>query len=255
MLERVVRNRVLRRRLPRDLGGGRLYVSPDAALKYLMPRLGEAEAELLGQARSLVRRGMSVWDVGANIGVFAFSAAWLAGGGGRVLAVEADPWLACLLQRSAAAASPEHGAPVGILCAAVGDRAGVGSFNIAARGRASNALEGYGRSQTGGVRYQTMVGMVTLDDLLDASFRPDLVKIDIEGAEFLALSAAPRLMAARPSFLVEVGGEASAGLTELFHAQGYRPFDAARPLQVLPAIDHCTWNTLAVPAEHRFSVT
>jgi FkbM family methyltransferase len=253
LVERFARGTVIRRSLPLDVGAARIYVSPDSQLKYLKRDLGTAEQSLLDQARALVRPGMRVWDIGANIGVFAFAAAGLAGVAGRVLAVEADPWLFSLLQRSrrAAAGQREAHAAVDLLCAAAAGAERVARFSIAARGRAANALEGMGGTQTGGSREAIMVGQVTLDDILAASFVPDLVKIDIEGAELLALSAAQHLLAARPLVLVEVGSANAKPLADLFRSAGYDLFDSARPLQSIRPIAECVWDTLAVPREMR----
>ncbi|MCL6608968.1 MAG: FkbM family methyltransferase, partial [Geminicoccaceae bacterium] len=111
-------------------------------------------------ARWLVGPGRRVWDIGANVGVFAFAAAGRAGADGRVLAVEPDPWLFALLQHSRAA---NRGglAPVELLCAAVADRSGLARLQIAARGRAANTLAGFGSSQMGGVREELLVPTVT----------------------------------------------------------------------------------------------
>ena len=101
LAERLSRGVMLRRHLPADVGGRQLFVSPDSQLKYLKPGPAAFDAELLSIARSWVRPESVVWDIGANVGVFAFAAAGLATNG-RTLAVEADPWLADMMRRSSA---------------------------------------------------------------------------------------------------------------------------------------------------------
>lgn len=148
-VEAFSRHRVLRRSLPKDLGGGPIFVSPDAMLKYWRSDPAASDPALLAAAKKLIMPGMHVWDIGANVGVFTFAAQWLAGTNGHVLAVEADPWLVSLLQRSRSA-RVTAAATVDILCVAVSQNIDVATFNIAARGRAANALDGLGASQMGG---------------------------------------------------------------------------------------------------------
>src|SRR5437016_1521015 len=112
--ERASRNWVLRRRLPRDLGGRSLYVSPDAALRFWLPGGEHMDPLLFKLARQFVKPGTIVWDVGANVGLFSFAAAALAGEAGSVLAIEPDPWLASLMNRTSGCRVPGH-APVSVL--------------------------------------------------------------------------------------------------------------------------------------------
>jgi FkbM family methyltransferase len=251
------RDVVVKRTLPLDVGAATIYVSPDAQLKYLKRNLAQVEHSLLDQARALIRPATNVWDLGANVGVFAFAASGLAGSAGRVLAIEADPWLFSLLQRSRAAATIKgatSSAPITLLCAAVSETSGLAHFSIAARGRASNALQGFGNSQTGGIREEVIIGQVTMDDILEDTFSPDVVKIDIEGAELVALLAAPKLLAARPIILVEVADRNATALANLFWSADYELFDAAKPLDRIRPVGTCVWDTLAVPAEKRPSL-
>jgi FkbM family methyltransferase len=249
-LERLARGRTIGRRLPADLGGGRLFVSPDARLAFLLPGERSFDEPLLDRARALLRPGQKVWDIGANVGVFGFAAAGRAGSGGRVLAVEPDPWLFGLLQRSRAANRGGMLAPVELVCAAVADRAGVARLQIATRGRAANALVGFGSSQMGGVREELLVPTVTLDELLEATFAPDLVKVDVEGAELLVLRGAGRLLAeVRPALLLEVAESNAGAVGELLAAARYRLFDAAEPARGFPPVARPVWDTLALPEE------
>lgn len=247
--ERLVRGRSFSRRLPAAFGAVRIFVSGDARLRNLLPGRKALDPVLLAQVRATVKSETSIWDIGANVGVFAFAAAGLAGPNGRVLAVEPDPWLFGLLQRSRSANRGKLG-EVELLCAAVADRAGIARFHIAARGRASNALAGFGNSQMGGVREELLVPIVTLDQLLEATFVPELVKIDVEGAELLALQGARRLLAeVRPRLLLEVAEANAEAVTALLHGAGYRLFDAADPARGLPPVARAVWDTLAVPKE------
>jgi FkbM family methyltransferase len=167
-----------------------------------------------------------------------------------VLAVEPDPWLFGLLQRSRNANLGGGLGPVELLCAAVADRSGVARLQIAARGRAANALAGFGSSQMGGVREELLVPTVTLDGLLDATFAPDLVKIDVEGAELLVLRGAGRLLAeVRPALLLEVAESNAEPVGELLTAARYRLFDAAEPAKGFPPVARPVWDTLALPEE------
>lgn len=248
LLERLSRGRVLRRRLPAEHGGHALYVSPDAAMRLWRRDLGAVDPYLLRMAAGLARPGMTVWDVGANVGLFAFAAAFAAGPGGRVLAVEADGWLAELLQRSSRTAPPTY-ARLEVLAAAVSDAPGTVELCIARRGRAGNHLRRVpGSTQTGGTREVRQVPAVTLDGLLDRFSPPDLVKIDAEGAELLILRGAERLLREfRPILLCEVVEENTRAVGSLLRGHGYTLFDAeAYPAG--PPVDQPTWNTLALPS-------
>lgn len=250
LAERLARGRSVWRRLPAACGDAGLFVSGDARLRNLLPGPAAFDPSLLAQASACVRPNAAIWDIGANVGVFAFAAAGIAAGRGRVLAVEPDPWLFGLLQRSRQANRGKALAELELLCAAVADRPGVARFHIAARGRASNALAGLGNAQTGGVREELLVPIVTLDQLLEATFPPDLVKIDVEGAEAAVLEGGRRLLTeVRPRLLVEVAERNADRVGAILRAAAYRLLDAADPARGLPEVARAVWDTLAVPEE------
>ncbi len=211
--------------------------------------LGSVDPLLLKMVAELVRPGMMVWDLGANVGLFAFAAAFAAGPSGRVLAVEADGWLAGLIERSAREAPVSH-APVEVLAAAVSDLPGTAEFCIARRGRSGNHLQSVsGSTQTGGTREVHQVAAVTPDTLLSRSPAPQVVKIDVEGAEILCLHGAARLLReVRPVLFCEVAEENAEEAGTLLHDYGYALFDAATPAGRRQPLERAVWNTLALPA-------
>lgn len=248
ILERISRRVVLKRRLPARVGGQYIYVSPDAALKFWKRNLDRTDPALFDWASEFINPGDVVWDVGANVGLFAFAAASKCGADGRVLAIEADLRLVEILRRSARAQS-EKTASVVVLPVAVSDQVGVSEFVIAARGRSANHLaETAGSSQAGGIRETIMAMTVTLDWLLERFPAPNVLKIDVEGAEQNVLQGAQKLLAIhRPKLLCEVHDGNRQTVAEILGAHGYTMFDLEASLNERTPLELPAFNTLAVP--------
>jgi FkbM family methyltransferase len=252
LAERATRRLVLKRRLPSRFGGLPIYVSPEGGLRYLRPALERTDPVLLDLAFTHVTTAAVIWDIGANVGLFSLASAALAGSEGRVIAVEPDTWLVQLLRRSAGC--PGDKAPVEVFPAAVGDRVGVHKFFIARRSRSTNYLDGYGNSQTGGWREHQLVPTVTLDWMLDHFLAPDLLKIDVEGAEAAVLSGASRLLAeVRPPMICEVSSKNQIFVTQLLRHHGYLLLDANLPPPRHP-LDSAAYLTLALPSSRSNSI-
>lgn len=247
--ELLLRPLVFKRRLPAPFEAASIYVSPSASLVYAFKPMRSVDPPLLRCAEQFVHPGTVVWDVGANVGLFAAAAAVRAGAKGQVIAFEPDVSLVQLLRRSSDV-NTRPLAPMNIVPAAVGGNVAIRAFNIAARARASNALAEHGHSQMGGIAQRQVVPAFNLDWLLTQFPAPDLVKIDVEGAEVEALEAQHRMLDdVRPVLICEVSGENSAVLTGILTGAHYRLYDGEKPFDADRPVAAATWNTVAVPEE------
>ena len=146
---------------------------------------------------SLLRAGMVVVDVGANIGMYALLAARAVGTEGRVFAFEPVPELHRRLVGNIAVSGADN---VSACQIAVSDRSGMALFHL-------------GRSESMGSLYRAQtsasieVPTETLDGFLERQRVPrvDAVKIDAEGAEMHIVRGMRRLLARpdRPILFVE----------------------------------------------------
>jgi FkbM family methyltransferase len=150
--------------------------------------VGHYEAPVQEFMRAHVQPGDIVYDVGAHIGFLSLCAASL---GARVFAFEASPANASRLRRTAEL----NNVPIEPVEAAVWDaEEGVALLPGAS---ASEWRPAPGGPTTG----------VTLDGFVASHPAPDLLKIDVEGAEARVLHGARRLLAERrPIVLCEIHG-------------------------------------------------
>jgi FkbM family methyltransferase len=229
ILKKLSRGVVLTRHLPDEFGHTPILVSPESALRYWRRDLGKVDPFLLSMARELVRPEMTVWDIGANVGLFSFAAAAL---GARVLAVEPDPWLAHLLQRSVLL----NRLPVTVLPSAISDAVGVSPLYHSEEGRASNSLIGKGLAQ--------MVITITLDWMLQHFPPPQVLKIDVEGWECAVLKGASKVLGLRPVILCEVT-QSHDTVGRLLREAGYTLY-GARETERCP-LQQPWCDTLALP--------
>ena len=243
-LEQMTHPIVVRRRLPHPFAAARIYTSTEGGLRYLRPRMGNVDPILLGLAAELINPGDVIWDIGANVGLFTFAAAVAAGHSGYVLAVEPDSQLIALLHRSRTV-NHTH-APVEVVPAAIADDQGFSRFNIAARNRSTNHLDGFRTSQTGGIRATRLVPITTLNWLATRFPAPNVVKIDVEEAEVKVLGAAENVLRSHPKIICEVAGKNSEAVASILSEHDYTLYDGDAPAQMRVPTLAAAANTLAV---------
>lgn len=179
---------------------------------------GTVEPELQARLPQLIQRGSVVWDVGAHVGFFALALARIVGPEGRVVAFEADAVNVEALRAAAARNGLDN---VEVRPVAVWSAPGTVEFQSR-----SDSDGGHGAvvADGGGAA----VPATSLDAEAREQRAPDLVKIDVEGAEEHVLIGARQLLADhRPLVICEVhvSGRGNEGLLPrveaLFEHAGY----------------------------------
>lgn len=238
------------RRLPAHFGSLRLRVSPGASLIYYRGLRRPNFDDLYDFAEHHVQPGHTVWDVGGNMGVFSFAAAARAGTSGRVLCLEPDHWSVRLLRQSCRY-NLNRAAPVDVLSTAVSDEPGLVWLNIPERGRAATHLAiagGAGEAMTGAVRECHLTPAVSLDWLYQHYAPPQVIKIDVDGAELRVLQGGSDLLTKlHPVILTEVYERNADAVSQYLHAMGYTLYDYTLGEARKSPVKRAVYNTLALP--------
>ena len=100
----------------------------------------------------------------------------------------------------------------------------------------------------GGAADIHLVPMFTLDRLLDYFPAPDIIKIDVEGAEVEVLQGGSRMIEdIRPIIICEVARSTRDVITSILHAAGYILYTGLKPKSQWTPLDLASWNTIAFP--------
>ena len=191
----------------------------------------EAEMELW---RTQIRPDMTVIDVGANVGVYTFSAAQRVGETGKVIAIE--PFKACVncLQET----SRINQLPwVKIYEAAASDHCGSAKLSLHNASELNEVISD--NSPSSDSANTVTIQCLTLDSLIETEnlTRVDWLKIDAEGHEIKVLQGAERLLTEfKPNIIYEniAGAHGSNGaIMEYIQAKGYQVYSYRPYIQEL----------------------
>ena len=215
-----------------DRGDHRLLVpSGDGAIGQVLIDSGTYEPHLLEALQTVLEPGGTFVDCGANIGIITMTAAAAVGPTGRVVAFEALANNANLVRLSAALNGFDH---VTVHHAAVADRPDVLVIDTAAgsNGIVNGPLRlALARSSPEVLARRNLVGSVRLDDALAGVDALDVLKIDIEGAEGLAIDGAAGVidrfepvvfLEYSPDLVERISSRSGAELIAWFTDRGYR---------------------------------
>ena len=213
-------------------GAKMLVDTRDAAIAPWLVLDGMWEPHVTSWMQSTLRPGQVFVDVGANVGYFTLLGASLVGPGGRVVAVEAHPTLAEVLQRNVVI-NGYYGYVVTHNKAAWSETTQL-EFHIRAN-FAGNSSVGHiddeGLRRLGDTEEAVQVQAVVLDDLLADLPRVDMMKIDVEGAEVHAFQGLTRTIEANPGIIImfewaraqiESVGDTPQALADLVEGMGFK---------------------------------
>lgn len=188
--------RILRghRRLRVDGLAGEFDVSSPADY-HEISYFARNEMEVLADVVDEIEPGATFFDVGANLGIYAIMASLA---GADAVAIEPYPPNIERLRTNAR----ENDTPVRIVEAAVGANSGTVPFRMEESKEVGSV--GLAPSSRSNDPETITVPMETVDGIAERIGSPDIMKIDVEGAEGLVLEGATRAVAECRTIYVEV---------------------------------------------------
>ncbi|HCP00507.1 MAG: hypothetical protein CL573_05415 [Alphaproteobacteria bacterium] len=200
-----IQSKLLRRRfMEKNIHNYRMLIDlEDRGISRSLLLFGTREVDHKILLEQIAKSGMTVFDIGANIGYYALMELGLIGPNGRMLAIEPSPSNIALLHRNLALNN--EGDRITVLEGAVSDKTGLESFHLSthsnlgtfhADGSAAHMLSGE----------QITVHTYTVPELADEYGAPDLIRMDVEGHEVEVIAGmldAIRAEQIRPTIIFE----------------------------------------------------
>lgn len=177
---------------PIEILGHKMIVNPDD--KIISQRLRQGivyEKNSIQAIINNVRKGQTFINIGANIGYFTLILSRAVGEKGRGYAFEPDPDNFRYLKKNVELNGYEN---IILEQRAVGDETGIADFYLNNKGNKSDHR--IWEDRIGGVREIIEVEMICLDEYFKGiDLKIDFIKMDIQGAEALALSGMENILA------------------------------------------------------------
>ena len=161
----------------------------DRHLALWLWKWGWLEAAGLACIGNYCHRGTRAVDIGANVGVYTLELARRIGSAGRIWAFEPDPGNAGSLRRNVELNRLQN---VEVVEKAVGASTEEGSLYLDETHHGDHRI-----FESGHADRRIPTDIVALDDFFEPGNPPDLVKIDVQGAEQLVLAGMRRILDSR----------------------------------------------------------
>lgn len=229
--------------IQRGAGKGLLFNAARSNAGYL---LGTTEPELQACFELFVSPGHTVYDIGSNVGFYTIISGRLVGPTGRVDAFDPLPDNAKRTRDNAAANRQSH---VRVHTLALSDEDGVSVFRVSEDsnwGRLDSLATPTGHAEDISVPTARIDTLVANGDVAP----PDVVKMDVEGAEVMVLRGARNVLRTHDvTLLVDIHGT-NAEVQQELESCGYEVFVVRGQGQPLAS---SRWDVqiVAVPAKRR----
>jgi FkbM family methyltransferase len=172
----------------------KLYVDPnEVSVAVHLSKSGYWEAWITKWFIDNIQPGFTCVDVGANFGYFTRLLEWLVGPDGKVYAIEANPALYESLKKSIEDFPMKNGSDVVLSNVALADEVGMAELGVLGNNFGGASIL-YGGVHGLPITNTYTVMKTTLDKIVEKDEYIDFVKLDIEGAEPLAMKGMEGMM-------------------------------------------------------------
>jgi FkbM family methyltransferase len=209
--------------------------------------LGTYEFELQQAIEELSKPGQIIYDIGANVGFISLLFARRTGPNGHVYAFEALPENINRLRQNIEINGYQD--RVSVIHAAVQDHSGQAEFLIGPSDAMGKVQGSAGRNT---LEYKNMVQVegISIDEFIENMGNPipDVIKMDIEGGEVLALPGMEKLLRdGRPLLLIELhGNEAAQATWHALRPAGYRICRMETHFPQVNGVEDLDWKSYLV---------
>ncbi len=183
----------------------RMRLDPDDYVSRTILLNGDWEPASWQAMREHLASGSTFVDVGAQIGYYSLKAAAVVGPRGRVIAVEPNPETVTKLEGNIRASGAKAITVAPVACS--DSESVLDLYAAPAANTGESSLSKTNASQAGEAQRAYKVRARPLDDIIRESgvARVDVIKVDVEGAEYLVLRGARETLAEfHPILLVEL---------------------------------------------------
>ena len=219
----------------------------DMMLREIYVR-GHYQDDVMAALQNLLSPGDTLWDVGANYGYMSLWVDRHFGGRVKTVAFEPSPIVLPNLRANLRENDASH---IEIVEDACSDSSGTVEFFMAEH-KSWNATLIPEFADQHGQTSRIEIQAVTIDELVTTRTPPDVLKIDVEGAELMVVEGGRRFLSeSRPPMVIEYNrravddiGRTGDEFLDVFRSLGYAPHLMKRPL-----VGRHDWATLAPVAQ------